>query len=52
MYLNYADTSLSKQQAQSSYWLGHYDTLANVKRAYDPGMAFSNPQAVGTTLLK
>ncbi|KAH9212692.1 glucooligosaccharide oxidase [Leptodontidium sp. 2 PMI_412] len=49
MYMNYADPSLSTTDAHNLYWLKHYDTLTKVKKAYDPGMVFSNPQAVMLT---
>ncbi|CAG8954273.1 hypothetical protein HYFRA_00005893 [Hymenoscyphus fraxineus] len=46
-YINYADPTLSTTQAQTQYWLGHYQRLADIKKAVDPGNLFSNPQSVG-----
>ena len=48
MYINYADTSLSKADAHSHYWLGHYDKLAQLKTVYDPSKVFEGPQLVGS----
>jgi hypothetical protein len=48
MYINYADTSLSKDDAHKHYWLGHYDRLVSVKGAYDPKRVFEGPQLVGS----
>tara|TARA_R110002060_G_scaffold6557_5_gene9964 strand:- start:910 stop:1059 length:150 start_codon:yes stop_codon:yes gene_type:complete len=49
MYMNYADPTLSTADAHNLYWLKHYDALTKVKKAYDPTMVFSNPQAVMLT---
>ncbi len=49
MYLNYADTSLTRAQATSSYYMQHYAQLTQIKAKYDKNLAFSNPQAVWTT---
>ncbi|KAF2009754.1 Glucooligosaccharide oxidase [Aaosphaeria arxii CBS 175.79] len=48
MYINYADTSLTKDEAHKSYWLGNYDKLVQVKAAYDPKKVFVGPQLVGS----
>lgn len=48
MYINYADTSLSKAEAHSHYWLSHYDKLVSLKTAYDPKKVFEGPQLVGS----
>lgn len=48
MYINYADTSLSKTDAHSHYWLGHYDKLASLKQVWDPKKVFEGPQLVGS----
>jgi hypothetical protein len=48
MYINYADTSLSKSEAHSHYWLGHYDKLAQLKSVWDPKKVFEGPQLVGS----
>jgi FAD/FMN-containing dehydrogenase len=47
MYLNYADPTLTTQQAQNNYWLGHYARLAEIKNSVDPKNVFNNPQTVG-----
>lgn len=36
MYINYADTSLTAQQAHTNYWLGHYQRLSEIKKSLDP----------------
>lgn len=46
MYLNYADTSLSTEEAHEMYWLQHYHRLADIKTSVDPRDLFTNPQAV------
>ena len=46
MYFNYADTSLSTEEAHEMYWLQHYDRLADIKTNVDPLDLFTNPQAV------
>ncbi|KAL2063766.1 hypothetical protein VTL71DRAFT_5571 [Oculimacula yallundae] len=46
MYMNYADPTLSTNDAHNFYWLKHYDALTKVKKAYDPKNVFSNPQVV------
>jgi len=48
MYINYADTNLTKAEAHSHYWLGHYDKLVTLKQAYDPKKVFEGPQLVGS----
>lgn len=47
MYYNYADPSLTKEEAHRNYWLQNYDRLAQIKRAVDPDLVFLNPQTVG-----
>lgn len=48
MYVNYADTSLSKDEAHQRYWPGHYNRLAEIKKKYDPKNVFGGPQLVGS----
>ena len=48
MYINYADSTLTADQAHRAYWLTHYDKLAAIKANWDPRNIFSNPQAVGS----
>jgi hypothetical protein len=48
MYINYADSSLSKADAHSHYWLKNYDRLVQVKALYDPKKTFEGPQLVGS----
>jgi hypothetical protein len=48
MYINYADTSLGKDEAHSRYWLGNYQKLVGVKTAWDPKRVFEGPQLVGS----
>ena len=48
MYINYADTSLTKDQAHNAYWIGKYDQLAALKTAWDPQGTFKGPQLVGS----
>jgi hypothetical protein len=48
MYINYADTSLSKEEAHSHYWLKNYDRLVKIKQVYDPDKVFEGPQLVGS----
>ena len=48
MYINYADTNLTKDEAHSHYWGPHYDRLAGIKGRYDPGKVFEGPQLVGS----
>ncbi|RDL41053.1 FAD-binding protein [Venustampulla echinocandica] len=47
MYINYADPTLTTEEAQHYYWLDHYSRLEDIKKAYDPTNIFSNPQSVG-----
>ncbi|OCL01673.1 Glucooligosaccharide oxidase [Glonium stellatum] len=49
MYINYADSSLTADQAHTAYWLDHYPKLTTIKMAYDPKKVFSNPQAILST---
>jgi FAD/FMN-containing dehydrogenase len=48
MYINYADTSLTKEEAHSHYWLNNYDKLVQVKQVWDPKKVFEGPQLVGS----
>ncbi|KAF2445242.1 Glucooligosaccharide oxidase [Karstenula rhodostoma CBS 690.94] len=48
MYINYADTSLTKDEAHSHYWLGNYDRLVKLKAEWDPKKVFEGPQLVGS----
>lgn len=48
MYINYADTSLTKEEAHTHYWKQNYDRLVQVKGAYDPKRLFEGPQLVGS----
>ncbi|KAH8732342.1 hypothetical protein GQ44DRAFT_745576 [Phaeosphaeriaceae sp. PMI808] len=48
MYINYADTSLSKDQAHTRYWKGNYAKLVDIKAKYDPKKVFAGPQLVGS----
>lgn len=48
MYVNYADTNLTREEAHRRYWGGHYDRLVEVKKMYDPGRVFEGPQLVGS----
>jgi Berberine and berberine like len=47
MYYNYADPTLSKEEAHERYWLQHYERLVKIKKDVDPGLLFFNPQTVG-----
>ncbi|KAJ4305528.1 hypothetical protein N0V90_001059 [Kalmusia sp. IMI 367209] len=48
MYINYADTSLTKEEAHGHYWLGNYERLAALKDVWDPKKVFEGPQLVGS----
>jgi hypothetical protein len=48
MYINYADTSLSKDDAHKHYWKDNYAKLAQIKSVYDPKKLFEGPQLVGS----
>ncbi|KAH7077746.1 hypothetical protein BKA63DRAFT_542092 [Paraphoma chrysanthemicola] len=48
MYINYADTNLTKEEAHGRYWKGHYERLVKVKERFDPGRVFEGPQLVGS----
>jgi hypothetical protein len=48
MYINYADTSLTKDEAHTHYWKDNYPRLATIKQAYDPKKLFEGPQLVGS----
>ncbi|KAF2745075.1 Glucooligosaccharide oxidase [Sporormia fimetaria CBS 119925] len=46
MYINYADTSLTSEEAHRRYWGGNYEKLVRVKKSVDPGNVFGGPQIV------
>ena len=46
MYANYADSSLTPEQAHQAYWGDNYVRLSELKAALDPGKVFLNPQGV------
>jgi hypothetical protein len=48
MYINYADTSLTDDEAHHYYWLSNYDKLLTLKDKYDPTGMFTYPQGVGS----
>lgn len=48
MYINYADTSLTNDEAHHYYWMSNYDRLATLKAAWDPTGMFTYPQSVGS----
>lgn len=48
MYINYADTMLSKDEAHKWYWKEHYAKLVDLKTRFDPGKVFGGPQLVGS----
>ncbi|KAI4700798.1 hypothetical protein J4E81_003762 [Alternaria sp. BMP 2799] len=48
MYINYADTNLTKADAHSRYWGEHYERLVGIKGVYDPQKVFEGPQLVGS----
>ncbi|KAI2474554.1 Glucooligosaccharide oxidase [Pyrenophora tritici-repentis] len=48
MYVNYADTGLSRTEAHSRYWGEHYDRLVKIKKSLDPNNVFEGPQLVGS----
>ena len=50
MYYNYADPSLSKDEAHKYYWLQNYERLAQIKSVVDPNLVFFNPQTVGNEI--
>ena len=48
MYYNYADPSIGDHRAAGRrYWPGNYERLAGLKRIWDKGGVFENPQTVG-----
>jgi hypothetical protein len=48
MYINYADTNLTKGEAHGRYWGSHYDRLVSIKGKWDPKRVFEGPQLVGS----
>ncbi|KAF4120791.1 FAD/FMN-containing dehydrogenase [Geosmithia morbida] len=46
MYVNYADSRLSADEAQALYWGSNLPRLQELKAVYDPGNLFRNPQSV------
>ncbi|KAF2028066.1 FAD-binding domain-containing protein [Setomelanomma holmii] len=48
MYVNYADTNLTKDEAHTRYWKEHHARLVVLKERYDPGKVFEGPQLVGS----
>jgi FAD/FMN-containing dehydrogenase len=48
MYINYADTNLTKDEAHTRYWKDHYAKLVDLKARYDPKKVFEGPQLVGS----
>ncbi len=46
MYINYADTSLTVDQAHHYYWLSNYAKLTQLKTVWDPKGMFNYPQGV------
>lgn len=46
MYANYADSSLSAEQAHRGYWGDNYERLSELKGVFDPGRVFMNPQGI------
>lgn len=47
MYINYADDTLTEEEAHRLYWLDHYSRLVEIKRKFDPKGLITFPQAVG-----
>ncbi|KAK0719113.1 hypothetical protein B0H67DRAFT_532709 [Lasiosphaeris hirsuta] len=48
MYYNYADPTIGHHEAAGRrYWPGNYERLAELKRVWDEGGVFENPQSVG-----
>jgi hypothetical protein len=48
MYINYADTNLTKDEAHTHYWKDNYAKLVSLKSRYDPNKVFEGPQLVGS----
>lgn len=48
MYINYADTNLTKSEAHTRYWMDNYAKLVDVKAKYDPKKVIEGPQLVGS----
>lgn len=48
MYYNYADPTIGDHGAAGRrYWKGNYERLVELKRVWDKGGVFENPQTVG-----
>jgi hypothetical protein len=48
MYYNYADPTIGEHEvAGRRYWPGNYERLAELKRIWDGGSVFENPQSIG-----
>jgi hypothetical protein len=45
-YINYADSELTKEEAQKLYWRGNLEKLQKIKAKYDPDDVFGNPSSV------
>ena len=45
-YINYADSQLSKEDAQRLYWGDNLPRLQKIKAKYDPNEVFWNPSSV------
>nr|1ZR6_A Chain A, glucooligosaccharide oxidase [Sarocladium strictum]2AXR_A Chain A, glucooligosaccharide oxidase [Sarocladium strictum] len=45
-YFNYADTTLTKEEAQKLYWRGNLEKLQAIKAKYDPEDVFGNVVSV------
>lgn len=45
-YINYADSQLSKEDANHLYWRGNLDRLRKIKKQLDPREVFWNPSSV------
>jgi hypothetical protein len=48
MYVNYADSRLSKDEAHKRYWGTNYERLVKLKGVYDPNKLFEGPQLVAS----
>lgn len=45
-YANYADNTMSVDQAHKAYWGDNYERLSKLKKEYDPSKVFMYPQGV------